>query len=118
MGLSERIRDKSKTDREVDDKQRAERVNVGGVGKQPEEIEIKIEGTTEVKEEQYIGDGSTSELSIKEVSNIVLEFEGNEKNGNNIEKETPFQIKKVDVQLSESTDVEEDEKLVRGTRGL
>ncbi|XWS57324.1 hypothetical protein CRYUN_Cryun09bG0164200 [Craigia yunnanensis] len=50
-GLSKRIKDESKTDREVDDKQRADRVNVGGVGKQPKEIEVKIEGTTEVKEE-------------------------------------------------------------------
>lgn len=114
-GLTERIRDDSKTDRVVADK---DRVNVGGVGKQPKEVAVKIEGTTEVKEEPYIGDGSMGEQSIEEVSNIVLEFEGDEKNGSNIEKETPFQSKKVGVQLSYSTDIDEDEELVRETRGL
>ncbi|XWS58805.1 hypothetical protein CRYUN_Cryun08bG0065100 [Craigia yunnanensis] len=117
-GLSERIRDEKKTDCEVDDKQRAERVNVGGVEKQPKEIEVKTEGTTEVKEEQYLGGESMSEQPIKEVCNIVVEFEGDEKNGSNNEKETPFQIEKVAVQSSASTDIEEDEDLGRETRGL
>ncbi|XVF30392.1 hypothetical protein REPUB_Repub16aG0053200 [Reevesia pubescens] len=117
-GLSERVREESKTDREVDDKQREEIVNVGGVGKPLKEIEVKIEGTTEVKEEQYLGDESMSEQPIEEVCNIVVEFEGDEKNDSNIEKETPFQTKKVDVQLSQSSDVEENEELARETRGL
>ncbi|WRX22953.1 hypothetical protein QQP08_015440 [Theobroma cacao] len=117
-GLSERISDESKPDHEVDDKQRAERVNVGGVGEQSKEIEAKIEGTTEVKVEQFLGDESMSEKPIEEVCNIVVEFEGDEKNGSNIEEETPFQIKNVAVQLSESTDIEEDEELVSETTGL
>ncbi|XVE90530.1 hypothetical protein DITRI_Ditri20bG0085200 [Diplodiscus trichospermus] len=111
-GLSKRISE----DREVDDKRRAERVNIGGVGKQPKEIEVKIEGTTEVKEEQNIG--SLSEQSIEEVSNIVVDFEGDKKNDSYMQKEIPFQIKKVDIQLSQSADIEEDEELVRETRGL
>ncbi|XP_021281934.1 spindle pole body component 110-like [Herrania umbratica] len=116
--LSEKISDESKPDHEVDDKQTAERVNVGGVGEQSKEIEVKIKGTTKVKVEQYLGDESMSEEPIEEVCNIVVEFEGDEKNGSNIEEETPFQIKNVAVQLSQSTDVEEDEELVSETMGL
>ncbi|XVF41577.1 hypothetical protein PTKIN_Ptkin01aG0290700 [Pterospermum kingtungense] len=63
--------------------------------------------------------GSEKKQSIDAVSDIVLEFEGDEKkNGSNIEKETPFQMKKVDVRLSDSTDIDGDEELVRETRGL
>ena len=46
------------------------------------------------------------------------QVDGNEKNGSNIEKETPFQVKKIDVQLSQSTVIEEDEEIVRETSGL
>ncbi|XP_022719613.1 titin-like [Durio zibethinus] len=114
--LSERITDESKTDCEVDDKRREERANVAG--KQPKEIEVNIVGTTEVKEEQSVSDGSTSDKPIEEVCNIVVEFDRDEKNGSEIEKKTPFQIKKVDFQLSQSADIDREEELVRETRGL
>ncbi|GMI63456.1 hypothetical protein HRI_000014900 [Hibiscus trionum] len=83
---------------------------------QPKEMEVL--GTIEVNEEEYVRDGSMSEQPIEEICNIVVEFEGDEKSGRNMENEALLQKKKVDVHLSQSTDIVEDEELVRETRGL
>ncbi|KAL4325334.1 hypothetical protein GQ457_11G005710 [Hibiscus cannabinus] len=83
---------------------------------QPKAIDVL--GTFEVNEEEYARDESVSEQPIEEVFNIVVEFEGDEKNGSSMENETPFQTKKVDVHLSQTTDIVEDEELVKETRGL
>ncbi|XWS65121.1 hypothetical protein CRYUN_Cryun05aG0063600 [Craigia yunnanensis] len=68
--------------------------------------------------ERNRGKGSSRDVAEDKQGVEKAQVDGDEKNGSNVEKETPFQIKKVDVQLSQSTDIEEDEEIVRETRGL
>ncbi|MFQ6643329.1 hypothetical protein Gotur_017486 [Gossypium turneri] len=84
----------------------------GTTGEQQKEKEAQ--GINEVKEEEYVRD----KQPIKETCNVVIEFVEDEKNGNNKENETQFLMEKVDVHFTQSTDIEEDEELVRETRGL
>ncbi|MBA0850123.1 hypothetical protein Goshw_025584 [Gossypium schwendimanii] len=84
----------------------------GTTGEQQKEKEVQ--GINEVKEEEYVRD----KQPIEETCNVVIEFVEDEKNGNNKENETQFLMEKVDVHFTQSTDIEEDEELVRETRGL
>lgn len=84
----------------------------GTTGEQQKEKEVQ--GINEVKEEEYVRD----KQPIEEVCNVVIEFVEDEKNCNNKENGTQFQMEKVDVHFTQSTDIEEDEELVRETRGL
>ncbi|KAA3487774.1 nestin-like [Gossypium australe] len=84
----------------------------GTTGEQQKEKEFQ--GINEVKEEEYVRD----KQPIDEACNVVIEFVEDEKNGNNKENETQFLMEKVDVHFTQSTDIEEDEELVRETRGL
>ncbi|MBA0785890.1 hypothetical protein Gotri_025234 [Gossypium trilobum] len=84
----------------------------GTTGEQQKEKEVP--GINEVKEEEYVRD----KQPIEENCNVVIEFVEDEKNGNNKENEKQFLMEKVDVHFTQSTDIEEDEELVRETRGL
>ncbi|KAE8664745.1 Eukaryotic release factor 1 (eRF1) family protein isoform 1 [Hibiscus syriacus] len=80
----------------------------------------KLIGTTgeQSNEEEYVKDGSMSEQPMEEACKIVVEFEGDGKNDINMENETPFQMKMADIHVTQSTDIVEDEELVRESRGL
>ncbi|OMO92942.1 hypothetical protein CCACVL1_06719 [Corchorus capsularis] len=119
-GSSKRNRKKGRNRKVTEDKPGVEKakVNVGGVGKQPREFGTKLGGLKEVKVEQVVHDESMSKKPIEEVSTIMVEFEGGEKNDSKNDKEMPFHMKDVTVQLSKSPDIEEDKELVRETRGL
>ncbi|OMP08025.1 hypothetical protein COLO4_06844 [Corchorus olitorius] len=119
-GTSKRNRKKGRNRKVTEDKTGFEKAkgNVGGIGKQPREFGTKLGGLKEVKVEQVVHDESMSKKPIEEVSTIMVEFEGGEKNDSKNDKEMPFHMKDVTVQLSQSPDIEEDKELVRETRGL